>query len=153
GQLLKKGVIERLGVNQRVARKSKAERTTALRNERETLMADLRRTADAYAAIDVTEIAHLEAAQADLVRRQAEASKVLADQGLSALVHDFAVVATYVRSIDALALILKHQGQSPKRLNEIGRIAAALGSCSVDTSVVTSALTFSLDRLGTLKAA
>jgi tetratricopeptide (TPR) repeat protein len=153
GQLLKKNVIERLEVNQRVLRKGKAERAAALRDERMNLMAGLQETANAYAAIDVSEIAHLEADVADLIRRRPEVAKVLADDRLSSLTDDFGAVATHLRSREALARILTDQGRSPSRLNELARVATALASCVVDASEVGSALSFSLERLRALEGA
>jgi hypothetical protein len=59
-KLLKKSALERLEVNQRVVRQKRPERDQALRDERNGLTDALKRTADAYAAIDLSEIANLE---------------------------------------------------------------------------------------------
>ena len=152
-QLLKKSAIDRLDVNQRVVRKGRPAREAALKNERETLMAGLQKTADAYAAVDVAEIAKLEADIAELIRRKPEAAAILADQWSADLVHDFAVVVEHVRAHNTLALILKHQGRQPARLNEITSIAAALSSCAVSAAAVRPVTLFSRDRLHALDAA
>ena len=152
-QLLKKSAIERLDVNQRVVRKGRPAREVALKNERETLMAGLRKTADAYAAVDVSEIAKLEADIAGLIARKPDAAAILADQWSADLVHDFAIVAEYVRARNTLALILKHQGRQPARLNEIARVATALGSCAVGFAELGAVTSFSQDRLDALDAA
>jgi GYF domain 2 len=152
-QLLRKSAIDRLDRNQRVVRRGKPAREAALKNEREKLMAGLRKTADAYAAVDVAEIAGLEAAIAELIRRKPEAAAILADQRSADLVHDFAVVAEHVRAHNALALILKHQGRQPARLNEIASVAAALCSCAVSSTALGPVVSFSRDRLHALDAA
>src|SRR5262249_24463084 len=95
-QLLKKSAIEGLDVNKRVVRKGRPAREVALKNERETLMAGLQKTADAYAAVDVSEIAKLEADIAGLIARKPDAAAILADQWSADLVYDFAIVAEYV---------------------------------------------------------
>jgi tetratricopeptide (TPR) repeat protein/very-short-patch-repair endonuclease len=152
-QLLKKSAIERLDVNQRVVRKGRSAREAALKSERETLMAALQKTANAYAAVDLSEIAKLEADIAGLIARKPEAAVILADQWSADLVHDFAVVAEYVRARTALAVILKHQGRQPARLSEIARIATVLGSCAVGAAELGPVTSFSRDRLHVLDAA
>jgi len=152
-QLLKKSAIDRLDLNQRVVRKGRPVREAALKNERETLMAGLQKTADAYAAVDVSEIAKLESDTAALIARKPDAAAILADQWSADLAHDFAVVAGFVRASSTLALILKHQGHQPARLNEIARVATALGSCPVSAVELRPLTSFSRDRLNILEAA
>jgi hypothetical protein len=151
-QLLKKSAIDRLEVNQRVVRKGKVVREAALKDERAALMAGLEKTAEAYAAIDVAEIAKLEGEAAELVSKHPEAAVILEDQRLSDLVHDFSVVAEFVRAHAPLALILKFQGRQPGRLNEISRIASVLASCGVSAPGIELITSFSLERLRALDA-
>ena len=108
-------------------------------------MAGLRKTADAYAAVDVSHLAKLREAEniAGLIARKPDAASILADQWSADLVHDFAIVAEYVRARNTLALILKHQGRQPARLNEIARVATALGSCAVGSAELGPVTSFS----------
>jgi AAA domain len=116
-------------------------------------MGGLQKTADAYAAVDVAEIAELEADIAELIGRKPDAAAILADQWSGDLAHDFAVVAEHVRAREALALILKHQGRRPARLNEIARVATALGSCTVTAAELGPVRWSSRDWLCALDAA
>ena len=116
-------------------------------------MAGLQKTADAYAAVDLAEIAKLEADIAGLIARKPDAAAILADQWSADLVYDFAVVAEYVRARHTLALILKHQGRQPARLNEIARVATVLGSCAVGAAELGPVTSFSRERLEALDAA
>ena len=136
-----------------MVRKGRPAREVALKNERETLMKGLEKTADAYAAVDVGEIAKLEVDTAELIARKPDAAAILADQWSADLAHDFAIVSEYVRARNPLALILKHQGRQPARLNEIARVATALGSFAVGAAELGPMTSFSRDRLHALDAA
>src|SRR5450759_362237 len=153
GQLLKKSVIERLQVNQRISRQSRPGREKALETDRAELKKGLEKTVETYAQIDVAQIAELERDIAELVKKRADAAAILADRSLSEIAEDLGAVSEYLHSNRALGLILRWQGPSPKRLNEVSRVAAALSSLPAAAMDIGPIIAFSLDRLRILEGA
>jgi tetratricopeptide (TPR) repeat protein len=153
GQLLKKSAIERLQVNQRVVRQRRPEREKALVNERAELVKGLEKTAETYAQIDIGRIAELERDIADLAGKNPDAAAILADQRLSELADDFGVVSEYLRSHAPLAAILRWQGASPARLNEISRVATSLAALPAGSMDIGPIIAFSFARHSALEGA
>jgi hypothetical protein len=110
-------------------------------------MDGIQKTADAYAAIDVSEIATIESDTASMVARNPDVAAILDDQWSSDLAYDFAVVAEHVRARKPLVAILRRQSRTPGRLNEIARIARALVDCDVDPTNFVHIKQFSRDQL------
>jgi hypothetical protein len=153
GQLLKKSVIERLQVNQRISRQSRPGREKALETDRAELKKGLEKTVETYAQIDVAQIAELERDIAELVKQKPDAAAILADRSLSEIAEDLGAVSEYLHSNRALGLILRWQGPRPKRLNEVSRVAAALSSLPAAAMDIGPIIAFSLDRLRILEGA
>ena len=152
-KLLRKSAIERLEVNQRVVRQRRPIRQNALVEERKELTTGLEKTAAAYAAIDVMEIANLEREVSNIIDEWPEAKAILQDEQLSALTYDIGVLGEYIRSKPALADLLKYQGSGPRRLLEIAKLDKALASSPIDASDIIPVTSFSLERLRLLEAA
>ncbi len=151
GQLLRKSVIERLQVNQRISRQSRPGREKALETDRAELKKGLEKTVESYAQIDVEEIAKLQRDTSALVEQNAPA--ILADQSLSELAEDFGTVSQYLSENRALGLILRWRGPNPRRLNEVSRVAATLASLPAVAMDIGPIIAFSLDRLRILEEA
>jgi hypothetical protein len=152
-KLLRKSAIERLQVNQRVVRRERPERELALKKERADLTAGLETTIDAYAKIDLREIAELERDTAKLVAMAPAAEDVLEDQHQATLVHDFGIVAQHVGTSPALVRLLRTQGARPVRLEQLARIGKALESCKLTKGDFGQVTSFSLKKLEALESA
>jgi AAA domain len=109
-KLLKKTALERLEVNQRVVRQNRPEREKALKKERDDLTTGLERAANAYAAIDLLEIANLERDIASLINEEPRVDAILKDDTTSALIADVATLCECVCPNKILAALLKWQG-------------------------------------------
>jgi len=153
GQLLKKSAIDRLQVNQRISRQSRPQREKALETDRAELKKGLEKTVETYARIDVAEIAELERDTAALIGKMPDVAAILADGSLSEIAEDFGAVSEFLHSNRALGLILRWQGPSPKRLNEVSRVAASLNSLPATAMDIGPIIAFSLDRLRILEGA
>lgn len=148
--LLKKSAIERLQVNQGVVRQKRPERERALSAERENLTAGLEKTVEAYAKIDLLEIAELERDIAKLVALAPDAAAILADDRCSSLAHDVGIVAGHVRQNQNLTNLLRAQGVRPSRLLQIStieKILRASGFAAADFGEVRKFSTQKLDAL------
>jgi hypothetical protein len=146
-QLMKKSAIERLQVNQRVVRQRRSERELALKNESAALINGLQKSAEAYAAIDMAEIAGIERETKQLTDQTPVVKNLLEDAHLSALIEDYGIVAAYIRSQATLATILRWQGAYPARLNELARIADGLAALELGPSDIAPLRSFSLEKL------
>jgi tetratricopeptide (TPR) repeat protein len=149
-KLLKKSALDRLDVNQRVVRQNRTEREKALKEERLALTSGLERTADAYAAIDLLEIANLEHEVA-AIKAQPIAETILKDDRVSALAYDIGVVLEFILPQNVLAALLKWQGREPNRLIEIANLGVLLGSLPITASDIAPLRSFSLEKLQVLE--
>ena len=149
GKLLKRNAVERLQVNQRVVRRERPARETALSDERHALMTGLEKTVTAYEAIDLSEIAKLEYDVGSLIKQTPAAEGLLKSE----IVRDFGIVAEFVRSKSSLAELLKAQGRRPGRLIEIAEVAKATAASYVVAAQIAPITSFSLDQLATLTKA
>lgn len=145
-RLMKKSAIAQLQSNQQKTRKQRPERDRALETERNNLTAGLEKTAEAYAKIDIAEIASIERTYAEFVDQNANVKRVLDDQRLSMLINDFGIVAECVRSNEKLAAILRWRGPRPGRLIRLANLAALLNKIPASVTNLDPVISFSLEK-------
>ena len=153
-KLLRKSALERLEVNQRAVTKTAGQAQRNMRGDGRNGLTDaLKRTANTYAAIDLSEIANLERDFETIVKEQPLAPAILKDERLSTLVSDIGVLFEAVKSQNVLAVLLKWQGRYPNRLGEIAKLSSALASSSIDAADIAPLTSFSLQKIRVLEEA
>lgn len=152
-KLLRKSALDRLQVNQRIVKQKRPEREKALTSERVALTGSLEKAAQAYAAIELLEIANLERDTANLIRDAKISRATLDDPRLSNLIIDVGLLFEFVQSKKPLGALLKWQGRNPGRLIEIARLSDLLSEMPIHAAALGLIKSFSLKKLSILEQA
>jgi len=152
-RLISRSAIERVQVINRTGRSGRKEREEALAQEKKSLHIGLENTAKAYNRIDLTEIAKIEREIADFAKKSPGIGAALEDPYLASIVHDFGLVAEYVRSIPLLITVLRWRGSHPARLVELSRINRALATLTFGRPEIQPIIRFTIEQFDALTSA
>ena len=151
-ELLKKSTIDRLNVNHRLVKQNRNKRDTALREERQTLLTGLEKTAQAYESVDIAEIMSVQQQEEEIFKQAPEMKAVAKDQYLCSLIEDFGELGAFVKedkNKNLLSLLCKPASR-PDQLVKLHRVAAALSGIGFDAGDMEEVQSFTIEKLQTL---